>query len=40
VATDDGVPSGRLTYKVYCLYVHDHETKVAASSFAKQITVP
>lgn len=40
VATDSGAPSGRMTYKVYCLYVHDHETKVAVSSAAKQIVVP
>ena len=40
VATDGAAPTGRLTYKVYCLILHDHETSVAGSSAAKQIQVP
>lgn len=39
-ATDGGAPSGRMTYRVYCLTVRDHETKVAGSSAARQIVVP
>jgi hypothetical protein len=40
VATDGAAPTGRLTYKVYCLTLRDHETSVAGSSAAKQIQVP
>jgi hypothetical protein len=39
-ATDNGASSGRMTYRVYCLTIQDHETKVAGSSAAKQIVVP
>jgi hypothetical protein len=39
-ATDAAAPAGRMTYKVYCLIVVDHETKVAGASATKQITVP
>jgi hypothetical protein len=39
-ATDAGAPSGRLTYRVYCLVNPDHELKVAGSSSSKQIQVP
>jgi hypothetical protein len=39
-ATDSGAPSGRMTYKVYCLARHDNETKVAGASATKQIVVP
>ena len=38
--TDSGAPSGSLTYKVYCLVLLDHETKVAAATSSKQIQVP
>jgi hypothetical protein len=40
VATDGAAPTGRLTYKVYCLVSRDHEISVAGSSAAKQIQVP
>jgi hypothetical protein len=39
-ATDAAAPSGLMTYKVYCLIVVDHETKVAGASAARQISVP
>ena len=39
-ATDDAAPSGTSWYRVYCLYTHDGETKVAGKSDARQITVP
>jgi hypothetical protein len=39
-ATDAGAPSGRLTYRVYCLVRHDNETQAVGSSAAKQIQVP
>jgi hypothetical protein len=39
-ATDATAPSGRMTYRVYCLYVHDRETSVAGSSASVQIQVP
>jgi hypothetical protein len=39
-ATDAAAPSGSMTYKVYCLIVVDHETKVAGASAARQISVP
>jgi hypothetical protein len=39
-ATDSNAPSGSLTYRVYCLKNQGGETKVAASTTARQITVP
>ena len=38
--TDNGAPSGGLTYKVYCLRQDDHETRVASATSSKQIQVP
>jgi hypothetical protein len=38
--TDAGPPSGRMTYRVYCLTRTDNETKVAAATNTASVVVP
>ena len=38
--TDSTAPSGTSWYRVFCVYLHENETKVAGKTTTRQITVP